>query len=177
MDAAPRARNFPSRNRIISGMCRATLVVQAPKRSGALITAHRALEEGREVFAMPWDDGAAADGSNALIADGATPVSSAAELAEAVRALPEMQSSSVRPLRNRPAAAPAPDGTLPAPPPPDLRDDEAAVWEALTEEATHIDALVQLTGMPAGAVGGVLLLLEMKSLVRQYPGKRFARKG
>ncbi len=176
MDAAPIARNFPSRNRIISGMCRATLVVQAPKRSGALITAHRALEEGREVFAMPWDDGEAADGSNLLIADGAMPVSSVAELAEAVRALPELQSSSVRPLRRRPAAATTPEGAE-APQPPNLREDEAAVWAALTDEATHIDALVQLTGMPAGAVGGVLLLLEMKSLVRQYPGKRFARKG
>jgi DNA processing protein len=177
LDAAPRARNFPSRNRIISGMCRATLVVQAPKRSGALITAHRALEEGREVFAMPWDDGEAADGSNLLIADGATAVSSAEELADAVRALPALLSASVRPLRSRPAPTAGPDGEPPPQPPPDLRDDEAAVWAALSEEATHIDALVQLTGMPAGSVGGVLLLLEMKSLVRQYPGKRFARKG
>ncbi|MAF10347.1 DNA-protecting protein DprA [Candidatus Poribacteria bacterium] len=177
MDAAPTARNFPSRNRIISGMCRATLVVQAPKRSGALITAHRALEEGREVFAVPWDDCDEAAGSNLLIQDGATPVSSAEELVEAVLALPEAPSSTGRPLPSRKEG----EADLPATEqaervPSNLTDNESAVWEALSAEPTHLDALVQLTGLPAGAVGGVLLLLEMRSVVRQYPGKRFARK-
>ena len=180
MDAAPTARNFPSRNRIISGMCRATLVVQAPARSGALITAHQALEEGREVFVAPWPASAVAEGSNRLADDGAMPVTCAEELAEAVMALPEPQSSG-RPLRRRPRD---PDPTESdgepigsADRPENMTDDESAVWSALSLEPTHMDALVQLTGLPAGAVGGVLLLLEMRSLVRQYPGKRFARKG
>jgi DNA processing protein len=178
MDAAPTARNFPSRNRIISGMCRATLVVQAPKRSGALITAHRALEEGREVFAVPWDDCDEAAGSNLLIDDGAMPVSTADELVDAVLALPDAPAPSGRPLPRRTQAdTDVPAADAPQRAPTGMTENESAVWEALSAEPTHIDALVQLTGLGAGAVGGVLLLLEMKSVVRQYPGKRFARKG
>ena len=184
MIAAPTARNFPSRNRIISGMCRATLVVQAPARSGALITAHRALEEGREVFAMPWPRAAEAEGTNLLIDDGAVPVTSAEELARAILALPEVQSPSRTPRhRSREVSAPnrvsGPSVSASHPTtatPGDMTEDEVTIWSVLSSEPTHMDALVQLTGLPAGAVGGVLLLLEMRSVVRQYPGNRFARK-
>ena len=184
MSVPPMAQNFPRRNRIMSGMSLATIVVEAPQGSGALITGDLALEHGRELLVVPWEDDAASSaGSNRLIEEGATPVVSAedvlAVLAETPRPLElrgksPLQASRPRrvcPAETASAQPPRPEGT-----PPGLDGDEATVWAALAVEPTHIDAVVHLTGLPAGSVGSALLLLEMKSLVRQYPGKRFARR-
>ncbi len=184
MSVAPMAQNFPRRNRIMSGMSLATIVVEAPLGSGALITGDLALEHGRELLVVPWqDDAPSAAGSNRLIEDGATPVQSAEDVLAVLAGTPRpvelrgrspLHASARRPARREetpPRRSPRPEGA-----PPDLVGDEASVWTALTVEPTHIDAVVHLTGLPAGSVGSALLLLEMKSLVRQFPGKRFARR-
>lgn len=207
MSVPPIAGNFPRRNRLISGMTLATLVIEAPLGSGSLITADMALEQGRELFAVPWQENAPhQSGGNRLIEEGATPVTDAAQVLAALHRMPKPSDAPLRTGAGRtPHRTPVPrerpktdrgeplsrsDGRPPssaisgqseglaqvAEPTPALEGDEAVVWQALTMEPTHIDALVHLTGLSVGAVSSALIFLEMKSVARQFPGKRFARK-
>ena len=185
MGVAAMPRNFPRRSRLLSGLSLITIIAQAPLRSGALHTARHALEQGREVFVVPGE-GPGYAGSTRLIEDGAMPVTSAEEVLDALDRLPRPRDwrAAARPVPRKPRRAPTPDDDgLAAEAPveeataPALSGDEALVWEALSDEPTHIDALAQMTGLPVARLGSSLLLLEMKSLVRQFPGKRFAKKG
>lgn len=166
LNTRPEAFNFPARNRIISGMSLGTVVVEAAKKSGALITARLALEQNREVFAVPGDiHSLKAAGSNRLLKSGAKWVENADDILEEVllenpdvsvsTGLPsERKSSQKEPLR--------------------LEPEEDIVYRAIGNENVHIDDLVRKTAFNAGRVASILLQLELKGVVMQSPGNYFS---
>lgn len=165
----PEARHFPIRNRIISGMCKAVLVVEAAQKSGSLITANLAAEQGREVFAVPGSvESHKSAGTNRLIKQGAGLAESAQDILEALAL------SSHEPAARSATALEEPLNPAPAPAM-GLAEDEQTVLEALGPYPIHIDVLVQRLGMPVGTLSASLLQLELKGLARQEPGKLFSR--
>ncbi len=159
MSSPPETFHFPRRNRIISGLSRGVLVVEARETSGALITVKYALEQNREVFAVP---GPINDpnyvGCNRLIQNGAAMALCARDVIE--------------PLRRYLGPA---EGPVIAAPPPDLSADEKHVYQFLAYDPIHVDLLSQKSGQPAPRLLGVLLGMELRGLVRQYSGKNFVR--
>jgi DNA processing protein len=160
LGTSPDKRTFPMRNRIVSGLSFGVLVIEAGRQSGALITARQALDQGRQIFAVPGRiDNPLAQGCHRLLKDGAKLVESVEDiLAELEFLIP----------RERATPEPRP---LPA----NLTGDEEKIYAAIELDETPIDAITQRTGLPSGAVSSTLLRLEMKKLVRQLPGKMFVR--
>jgi len=160
----PQARHFPRRNRLISGLSRGVVVVEAAERSGSLITANYALEQGREVFAVPGSPlDPRARGTNRLIREGATLTESAADV---LAVLTPMLGQDFR----------EPD-SIPATPPPDAAALEAeadrvrrAIEEALGPAPVAVDELIRQTGASVQAVLTVLLELELAGRCRRQPG-------
>ena len=158
----PDRRNFPPRNRIISGLSLGTLVTQAGEGSGALITAYFALEQGREVFAVPGsilDRGNS--GTNRLVQAGeAKLVTRASDVLEELNLTMVSEQAEVR------AAVPE-------------NQTEALLLGHLSEEPLHIDDLGRASGLPIAQVSGTLALMELKGLVRQTGGMHYvlAREG
>ena len=181
----PAGNHFPARNRIISGLSLATLVVEAPERSGALITAETALEQGRDVFAVPGPiDAPASVGCNRLIRDGAGLVSDAWDiLREYAGRFPEKLKQDE--AREQPAVLgyQARQKAEPKPVPPSLdlnksslTDDQLNLLRAMSdEEPALVDDLIEQTGIPTRRVLSALTLLEMEQLVTQHSGKRYTR--
>lgn len=160
----PRARHFPYRNRIIAGLCPATLVIEAAPRSGSLITARLAAEMGREVLAVPGSPlDPRAQGCNGLIRDGATLVQNAGEVMEALR--PGL--AGVRSGRDLFSQAPTtasgagtePDGA-----------ERARVEELLGPSPAPVDEIVRLSGLEPGAVQLVLLELDLAGRLDRHAG-------
>ena len=181
----PAGSHFPARNRILSGLSLATLVVEAPERSGALITAETALEQGRDVFAVPGPiDAPASVGCNRLIRDGAGLVSDAWDiLREYAGRFPEKLKQDE--AREQPAVLgyQARQKAEPKPVPPSLdlnksslTDDQLNLLRAMSdEEPALVDDLIEQTGIPTRRVLSALTLLEMEQLVTQHSGKRYTR--
>ena len=163
----PDAVNFPRRNRIIAGLSKGTLVAEARKTGGALITAWMALEQNREVFAAPAAlFSSSGEGTNQLVRKGyATLVTSVEELLEEL-------DGQMTPV---PASGADPVSSPSAPAPPDLNAPERKLYEALTTEPIHLDALCERAGLDASNALVYLLSLEFKGLVRQLAGKQFFR--
>ena len=182
----PEGRHFPVRNRIMSGLSLATLVVEAPERSGALITAVTALEQGRDVFAVPGPiDAPASVGCNRLIRDGAGLVTDAWDiLAAYAPRFPEKLHREG--AREEPAVLgyQARQRTEPKEVPPSLSlsnndlsltDDQIRLLRTLTEEPMLVDDLIEETEIPTRRVLSALTVLEIEHLVTQHPGKRYTR--
>lgn len=169
----PEGRNFPYRNRIISGMSLGVVVIEAALRSGTAVTAALALTQGREVFVVPGP--VTADtfhGSHQLLRDGATLVQSGADVLRELAA-PLRQYAGDLPVRTPEpgAVSPSPAPSSASPPPVFPSEDARTVWQCLhPEEPRHVDAVAQTLGWDAGRVSAALLLLEMEGLVRQTPG-------
>jgi DNA processing protein len=160
----PTAGSFPRRNRLISGLARVTVVVEAAEGSGALITAGTALEQGRDVMAVPGNiTSPSSVGANRLIRDGAEPLLSSDDLLDHY---PE----AIRPAEGF-ASRPATTQPLPE----HLSAEDRAVAELLGAEPTPLDALVDRSGRSPQDVLAVLCTLEIAGVVEQQPGRRFRR--
>ncbi|MBI4777506.1 DNA-protecting protein DprA [Candidatus Desantisbacteria bacterium] len=162
MGTIPESFNFPRRNRIISGLSLGTVVIEASIRSGSLITTNYALEQGREVFAVPGGiDSRLSAGNHHLIKEGAKLVTCAEDIIEEIGLL-------VATLKRPPVSEIKKDIT-------ELLDIEEKVYSLVQDEPQHIDYLIYTSGMSAGQIASILLQLELKGFVRQLPGKMFVR--
>jgi len=162
LQADPEAHHFPIRNRIISGMCLGTVVVEATKNSGSLITARLAAEQNREVFAVPGSiQSFKSMGTHTLIKQGA-------KLVENVQDILDELGMSAGDIH---AGAEGGAGTNDAAQ--RLAGEEARVFKALGPYPVHIDELVRRLAIDAGRLSAILLQLELKGIVQQLPGKRF----
>lgn len=159
----PTRDRFPQRNRILSGLALGTVVVEAPSKSGALITARLAAEEGREVFAVPGNiTSPVSRGCHELLREGAVLVESAEDIVEGLgimlEAVPEREPEQER--RRKLAELPA---------------DQRQVLEALSHQPRNIDEVSVECDLPAAQVSAALMMLEVKGLVRRFPGNQFVR--
>jgi len=157
----PKAGHFPGRNRLISGLCAGVLVVEAAAGSGSLITVEFALDQGREIFAVPGAVHAATScGVNQLLKQGATPVTEARDILEN--------------LFGRTAPAPPPGGRdLP----PDLPPEQENLLKNLGFDPLHIDDLARKSALTPMEVSDILLHLELAGFVVKLPGARYLRSG
>ena len=159
----PHAGSFPRRNRLISGLARAVVVIEADVKSGALVTAEMGLEQTRAILAVPGPiTSRTSVGCNRLIQQGAAPALCAADIFDAI-GLPSG-------LRELGAALSKP---APRVPPIDLTGLQLTLWHRMTTEPQHVDALVAATQTGAANVLGALTELELRGLVRQGPGMVF----
>ncbi|MDP2928712.1 MAG: DNA-processing protein DprA [Candidatus Omnitrophota bacterium] len=173
-DMAPLARNFPIRNRIISGLSLGLVVVEAAKNSGALITADFALEQGREVFAIPGKiSSLTSEGTHALIKDGAKLAQSADDIME------ELGLCEIEPvedidkdLRSEKISKKTARYIYNS-----LTNDERKIYKILSDEPLYIDDVVKEASLEHGKASKVLLGLELKRLIKELPGKQFIRIG
>jgi len=162
MGSPPEGGHFPRRNRIISGLSLGVVVVQASEKSGSLITAGYALEQGREVFAVPGNVGTESSrGTHRLIKEGAKLVESSEDILEEI--LPQWRGERET----------TPKVEIPRP---DLTEEEKVLYELLSETPLHIDVMIRESRMDPGKVSSLLLNLELKGMVSQWPGKCFSKK-
>lgn len=149
LGARPKAENFPRRNRIMSGMSLGVLVIEAGETSGALITAHLAVEQNREVFAIPGSIlSPASRGTNQLIQEGAKLVSSYTDILEELNLTAVAHQIEIREV-------------IPA------TDTESLLLKRLSAEPTHIDEVCRSSGLSISTVSSTLAMMELKGLVKQ----------
>jgi DNA processing protein len=170
------AHHFPHRNRIIAGLTRGTLVVEATLRSGSLITARLAMEGGREVFAVPGSiQSPQAKGCHELIRQGAQLVESAQEILESLGLPVSPTDSPAPPASAAGAAVPDAPESADGPDDPDPRSPHGRLLRAMGHDPVSLDTLVGRTGDAASVLGARLLELELQGLVARLPGGRFQR--
>lgn len=153
----PEGRNFPTRNRIISGLSLIVVIIEAGESSGALITAHFAAEQGREVFAVPGSiHSQASKGTNRLILDGARPLLAVEDVLETLN-LDTIARQEVL------------ESFLPE------DDIEQLIYSKLSSEPTHVDELIARCDLPAATINASLTMLELKGRARQVGGMHYVR--
>jgi DNA processing protein len=156
----PDPGNFPQRNRVISGLSLGVVITEARKDSGSLITGNHALDQNREVYAIPGPiTSKLSVGCHELIQSGA-------KLVQSIENITEELGSKIAPLMHK---------ELEPATPPDLTPDEQAVIQTLKSEAQYIDVLSAQCNRASSETLGILLMLELKGLVKQLPGKQFMR--
>ncbi len=161
----PFAALFPARNRLISGLSRLVVIVEAGPGSGALHTAHHAAEQGRTVMAVPGPaDAEASAGCNALIRDGAILCRGPDDVLEELHGVSAV--SQTAKTAARPATAP----------PPGLSEEQRRVWDFLADGVRTVDELAQHLGRTAPQLAGALMTMEMKRAIRRLPGNRYERR-
>ena len=161
-ETKPWPGNFPSRNRIISGMTLGTVIVEAGKKSGALITAAAALEQNREVFAVPGNISSThSEGTNALIRDSAAKLVLTAD-----DILNELENQMNMTPSNRKKEEP---------PPVQLTSEVSAVYQFTKNEPVFSDEIAQKSGIPVSKLSSILLTLELKGVIRKIPGNKYIR--
>jgi DNA processing protein len=162
----PQRGMFHARNRLISGLAIAVVIIEANDRSGALITARHAAEQGRDLFAIPANvDSAHSAGSLRLLRDGAKLIRDVDDLLEDLKG-----------LRTSTPIASAPDRLESAPaPPPQLDPVQQRVWDLLSEPR-HQDEITRSLGLAAGEISKLLLMMEMKKIIRRAPGNLYERR-
>ncbi len=166
LHAEPEAHHFPARNRIISGMCLGTVVIEAGRKSGSLITARLAAEQNREVFAVPGSIRSFhSTGTHSLIKQGAKLVEHVGDIVEEFAGMlqsPDAPTEKARVQQEHPASLPA-----------DLSDEQRRVCGALGPYPVHIDQLAVRLDMPAGRLSALLLDLELRGIVSREAGGSF----
>jgi DNA processing protein len=160
-ETPPEPKNFPIRNRLISGLSRGVIVVEATMKSGSLITASMALEQGREVFAVPGSvHSFKSKGCHFLIKQGAKLVENADDVLDDLG------------LNYTYAAK---KDSYAEPPLPPMEDNEKKVYDLIGDYPVHIDDIVREGNMEPGTASAVLMRMELKGIIRQLPGKLFVR--
>jgi len=154
LSTKPLAGNFPVRNRLISGLSKAVVVVEARSRSGVFSTVEWALDQAKEVFAVPGNiTSEASKGANRLIMDGAKPVMSSRDILDFLG----IETKDIKRAEIK------------------LQGDEEKVFDNLTYEPRHIDELQEVLSIPVSKLSGILLSLELKGIVKQLPGRHFVK--
>ena len=152
---------FPARNRIISGLSRGVLVTEASRKSGTLITVDQAIEQGREVFAVPGNiSSRLSEGTNRLIQEGATPVSDYTDILFHLRISLQEDSAQIKTDEKIPKI--------------NLAQEEKQVYDSLNFEPISVDMLMETTGFNPGRIMYLCAQLEIKGLARKLPGSRYA---
>jgi len=174
LGAPPKPQHFPSRNRIISGLSLAVLVVEAGLNSGTLITARKAAEQGREVFALPGSlNNPMAKGCHRLIREGAKLVETTSDIMQELGPVAAELQMEIR-MRLEPAGD---TSGKPASAAESLLDDSdyQKVWQVLGFDPKPVDAIIGQTGLSAREISSMLLLMELKGLVRKHGSGRYVR--
>jgi DNA processing protein len=174
LGSPPRRQHFPSRNRIISGLSLAVLVVEAGLNSGTLITARKAAEQGRDVFALPGSlHNPMAKGCHRLIRDGARLVETAADIIQELGPLAAELQMEIRQRLDQPAD----DKENTATGKHKLLDDPdyLAVWEVLGYDPKPVDVIIEQTGLSASEISSMLLMMELRGMVKKQGGGRYMR--
>lgn len=167
MKMPPYKENFPRRNRIISGLALGVVVVEAAQRSGSLITAGFALEQGREVFAVPGRaDSFSSKGTHNLIKEGARLVENYEDIIEELSPILEkyIHEMPLRAKKEEEVFQPKLDGA------------EKVIYDSLSTEPKHIDLVADSTNLPISQILSTLMKLEVRRLVKELPGKMFVRR-
>ncbi len=171
----PLKDNFPYRNRIISGLSLGVLIVEASERSGSLITARLAMEQNREVMAVPGNiTSGNSYGTNYLIKAGAKLVQ---QWQDVVAELPSEIAAAILPPKIEDVRTGSDSDRVTGPAPSDLSDHERAIWPLLpVDDSIHIDVLLEESGLSFGDLNAALVGLDIRDLIRVLPGKNYARK-
>jgi DNA processing protein len=163
MNTPPDFRNFPPRNRLISGLSLGVLVVESSLKSGSLITAQWALEQGKEVFAIPGNiDNIYSRGTHKLIKEGAKLVEDITDIIQELGPVAETLNISEAPVTNDPRSLL-------------LNSHEKKIFSLLSSTPKDIEEIIRTAKLPSSVVSSTLLILEIKKLVKQLPGKRFIK--
>lgn len=160
LSTLPERQNFPRRNRIISGLSLGTVVVEAAEKSGALITADFALDQGKEVFAIPGNiNSPLSNGTHNLIKQGAKLVNNYRDILEEIHIeVPQNTTEKEIPAKGM-----------------SLTEKEKIIYQLITKEPTQIDEIIEISKLSAGKVSEILLSLELQDLIKEIEGKRFIK--